>query len=157
MPNFFGKSVFGNVKVGLLEGSRREEIVPLALVCGYVYEYAAVSPQDGGRDFLTAEKMNTESMNRFFDQVQKAPPSDFLIMITDGTSFHKAKDLTIPKSMRLVHLPPYSPELTPAERLWSILLRDQVANRVFDSLKSAILKSETGLSKVAAIDRRSES
>ena len=104
----------------------------------FVYEYAAVSPQDGALDFMTAEKMNTESMNRFLDQVRNAHPDDFLIMILDGASSHKAKSLNIPEKMRLIHLPPYSPELNPAELLWNILRRDYFANRVFDSLKSAM-------------------
>ena len=129
-------------------------LVPLALVREYVYEYAAVSPQDGALDFMTAKKMNTESMNRFLDQVRKAHPDDFLVMITDGASSHKAKGLNIPERMPLIYLPPYSPELNPVELLWNILRRDHFANRVFDSLKSAILQAETGLTKMAA-DRSS--
>ena len=125
-------------------------VVPLALVREYVYEYAAVSPQDGALDFVTAEKMNTESMNRFLDQVRKAHPDDFLVMITDGASSHKAKGLNIPERMHLIYLPPHSPELNPVELLWNILRRDHFANRVFDSLKSAILQAETGLTKMAA-------
>ena len=72
----------------------------------FVYEYAAVSPQDGALDFMTAEKMNTENMNRFLDQVRNAHPDEFLIMILDGASSHKAKGLNIPEKMRLIHLPP---------------------------------------------------
>ena len=41
--------------------------------------------------------MNTESMNRFLDQVRNDHPDDFLIMILDGASSHKAKGLNIPK------------------------------------------------------------
>ena len=52
--------------------------------------------------------------------------------------------------MRLIHLPPYSPEVNLAERLWNVLRRDYVANRIFDSLKNAIYQAETGLGKVAA-------
>ena len=125
-------------------------VVPLALVREFVYEYASVSPQDGALDFMTAEKMNTESMNRFLDQVRNAHPEDFLIMILDGASSHKAKGLKVPEKMRLIHVPPYSPELNPVELLWNILRRDYFANRVFDSLKSAIYQAETGLAKMAA-------
>ena len=98
---------------------------------------------------MTDEKMNTESINRFLDQVRNGHPDDFLIMTLDGTSSHKAKCLNIPEKMRLIHLPHYSPELNPAERLWNILRRDYFANRVFDSLKSPIEQAETGLAKIA--------
>jgi hypothetical protein len=71
-------------------------------------------------------------------------------MILDGASSQKAKGLNIPEKMRLIHLPPYSPELKPAERLGNILRRDYFANCVFDSLKSAIFQVETGLAKMAS-------
>ena len=42
----------------------------------------------------------------------------------DGASSHKSKKLKGPERMSLILLPPHSPELNPAERLWSILRRD---------------------------------
>ena len=47
-------------------------------------------------------------------------------------------------------LPPYSPELNPAEQIWNILRRDYFANRVFDSLAAAIKQAEQGLATMAA-------
>jgi len=44
-------------------------IVELALVREFRYEYAAVSPWDGCLDYITAEKMNTESMSLFLEQI----------------------------------------------------------------------------------------
>ena len=115
-----------------------------------MYEYAAVSPQDGALDFMTSETMDTNNMNRFLRQVRGAHPEDFIVMVLDGASSHKSKDLEIPEHMSLILLPPYSPELNPAERLWNVLRRDFFANRVFDSLKQAIEQAEKGLSVLAA-------
>lgn len=125
-------------------------VINLALIREYVYEYAAVSPQDGALDFMTSETMNTENMNRFLLQVREAHPTDFIVMVLDGASSHKSKDLKIPDHMSLILLPPYSPELNPAERLWNILRRDFFANRVFDSLKKAVENAEKGLSVLAS-------
>ncbi|MCS3638160.1 transposase [Salinibacter ruber] len=36
----------------------------------------------------------------------------------DNGRFHKAGKLTIPENVRLLSLPPYSPELNPIERFW---------------------------------------
>ena len=36
----------------------------------------------------------------------------------DNGSFHKSKKLIIPKNIILIFLPPYSPELNPAEKIW---------------------------------------
>ena len=58
----------------------------------FTYVYGAVSPLDGGLDWMLAEKMNTETFSAFRTQVSAAHPSDFLVMIVDGTSSHVSKD-----------------------------------------------------------------
>jgi transposase len=120
-------------------------MVNLALVREFKYEYAAVSPWDGDLDYLTTDKMNTNNMSLFLDQVSKSHGQDFIVMVLDGASSHKCKDLKVPENITLVFLPPYSPELNPAEQIWNILRRNYFANRVFDSLNAATLQAETGL------------
>ncbi|MDI9320986.1 MAG: transposase, partial [Phycisphaerales bacterium] len=44
-------------------------------------------------------------------------PKEFKIIILDNGAFHKAKTLQVPSNMYLLFLPPYSPELNPAEPL----------------------------------------
>ena len=99
---------------------------------------------------MTAEKMNTETMSRFLAQVSEAHKEDFIVMVLNGASSHKGSDLKIPKNVALVFLPPYSPELNPAEQIWNILRRDYFANRVFDSLDAATVQAEHGLTVMAA-------
>ncbi|MDD5095645.1 MAG: transposase [Dehalococcoidia bacterium] len=53
--------------------------VGLELVREFRYEYAAVSPWDGTLDSMTAEKMNTENMSRFLNQVSQRHQEDFMI------------------------------------------------------------------------------
>jgi hypothetical protein len=122
----------------------------LALVREFRYEYAAVSPWDGDLDFMTAEKMNTGNMSRFLDQVSNAHRDQFIVMVVDGASSHRSKELEIPKNMSFIRLPPYSPELNPAEQIWNILRRDYFANRVFDALDAATTQAEFGLAEMAA-------
>ena len=124
-------------------------MVNLALVREFRYEYAAVSPWDGCLDFMTAEKMNTESMSHFLTQVSEVHKNEFIVMVLDGASSHKSKDLNIPKNVSLLLLPPYSPELNPAEQIWNTLRRDYFANRVFDSLDAATNQAERGLTNMA--------
>lgn len=45
-------------------------------------------------------------------------------MVLDNGAFHKAKALTIPENIGLIFLPPYSPELNPAEKMWAKFKRD---------------------------------
>ena len=125
-------------------------VVNLALVREFRYEYAAVSPWDGGLDFMTAEKMNTENMSRFLDQVSKTHRDQFIVMVVDGASSHRSKELEIPKNVSFIRLPPYSPELNPAEQIWNTLRRNRFANRVFDALDAATTQAELGLAEMAA-------
>ena len=124
--------------------------VNLALIREFRYEYAAVSPWDGGLDYMTAEKMNTDNMIRFLVQVSETHEQDFMVMVLDDASSHKCKELKVPGNITLVFLPPYSPELNPAEQIWNTLRRDNFANRVFDSLNAATLQAENGLAHLAS-------
>lgn len=125
-------------------------VVNLALIREFRYEYAAVSPRDGCLDFMTTEKMNTENMTLFLAQVSEAHKKEFIVMVVDGASSHRSKDLVIPKNLVLVRLPPYSPELNPAEQIWNVLRRNYFANRVFESLEAATTQAELGLTEMAA-------
>jgi len=125
-------------------------VVNRALVREFRYEYAAVSPWDGCLDYMTAEKMNTDSMTSFLAQVSAAHHDEFIVMVLDGASSHKSKELKIPDNVSLIPLPPYSPELNPAEQIWNILRGDHFANTVFDSLDAAINQAELGLAEMAA-------
>ena len=121
-----------------------------ALIREYKYQYATVSPWDGALDHMTSDKMNTESMNRFLVQVSEAHPRDFTVMVVDGASSHKGPLLKVPENMVLVLLPPYSPELNPAEQLWNRLRKNYFANKVFDSLDAATIQAEHGLAEMAS-------
>ena len=125
-------------------------VVNLALVREFRYEYAAVSPWDGCLDYMTAEKMNTENMTRFLAQVSAAHNDEFVVMVVDGASSHRSKELRTPDNLSLIALPPYSPELNPAEQIWNRLRQNYFANRVFDSLDAATWQAECGLAEMAA-------
>ena len=66
-------------------------------------------------------------------------------MFLDQASWHKSKDLKIPQNIRLVSLPPYSPELNPAEHIWDELREKYFHNLTFDSLGAVEDRLEKGL------------
>jgi transposase len=55
-------------------------------------------------------------------------------MVLDGAGWHRADDITVPKNIRLLPLPPYSPELNPVENIWEELREKNFDNKVFASL-----------------------
>jgi len=123
-------------------------VVGLALVREFVYAYAAVAPQDGKLNTMVASRMDTETMTRFLAHVATSHPSEYIIMVLDGAPSHRGKDLIVPENMRLLALPPYSPELNPAELLWDELREKEFPNCVFDSLSAVTQQLRHGLRKM---------
>ena len=76
---------------------------------------------------------NAASFQIFLDEMSKRKPDEFKIMVLDNGAFHKAQSLRIPSNIALVFLPPYSPELNPAEKIWAKFKRD-FTNRIFKTL-----------------------
>ncbi|QMU66602.1 MAG: hypothetical protein GKR88_00845 [Flavobacteriaceae bacterium] len=40
------------------------------------------------------------------------------LVIIDNAGFHACQNITIPKNIKLIRIPPYPPELNPAEKVW---------------------------------------
>ena len=56
------------------------------------------------------------------------------VLLRDQAGFHlRDGDARLPGNVRIVDLPPSSPELNPCEQLWDIL-KDDLANRVFPTI-----------------------
>ena len=52
----------------------------------------------------------------------------------DGAPCHSEGVLEVPENIMITKLPPYSPQLNPAENNWDDLREKFFSNRVFDSL-----------------------
>lgn len=77
---------------------------------------------------------NAMSFQVFLDEFSMVNPGEFKVMVLDNGAFHKAKSLIIPANIALLFLPPYSPELNPAEKMWAKFKRT-FTNRLFNSLE----------------------
>jgi hypothetical protein len=115
----------------------------------FFYVYGVVSPLEGNMDWMISKKMNTVQMSYFLSQVSIAHPNDFIIMVLDGASSHKAKELQVPENIRFIPLPPYSPELNPQEHVWDELREKEFPNRVYNNLSSVVNQLEMALPKLS--------
>jgi transposase len=115
-------------------GTRPE--VSTQVVREYEYAFAAVSPHDGTLDTLVLPSVHAEAMSVFLAEVGQRHPDEFIVMVLDGAGWHKAKRLRVPPRMRLVFLPPWSPQLNPVEHLWDEVREKWFANRVFASMSA---------------------
>ena len=120
----------------------------------FTYVYGSVSPLDGKLDWCLTSKMNTLEMKAFLSQVSAAHPDEFILMIVDGASSHKSKDLEIPENLRLIRLPAYSPELNPQEHVWDDLREKEFPNRVSANMEQVIVGLKQGLGEMSADAQR---
>src|SRR4051812_17356670 len=106
------------------------------MVREYEYAFAAVCPQDGTLDTLVLPTVNTEAMSIFLAEVSQRHADEWIVMVLDGAGWHRAKRLKVPANMRLISLPPGSPQLNPVEQVWEEVCEKWFAHRVFASLNA---------------------
>jgi transposase len=124
----------------------------------YTYVYSAVSPVDSGLDSLILPAVNTGVFALFLEEVSQRHPDEFVIMFVDGAGWHTTKELMLPKNLSLAFLPPYSPELNPAEHLWDCIRENWFQNKTFNSLDAvedtlveALVSLENNQSRVQSL------
>jgi hypothetical protein len=83
-----------------------------------LYLFGAFSPITGDHFELEMPFCNTETFQLFLNEFSLKSPDEFKFMLLDNGSFHKSKRLVIPENIALLFIPPYSPELNPAEKIW---------------------------------------
>lgn len=108
--------------------------VPCHHIREYRYAYGAVEPLTGESFFLVMPCNNTECMNVFLQKLSEAFWDDYIILVCDGAAWHKSSTLFIPENIRLVYLPPATPELNPIEQIWKEIRKRGFRNEIFQSL-----------------------
>lgn len=98
------------------------------------YLYSAVAPLSGKSFHLIGFKdADSATTKVFLEHLKKDFPRKHLCVVLDNAPFHKLKCLQHIAGVTLIFLPPYSPQLNPAERFFGEL-RKTTANKIFDSL-----------------------
>lgn len=121
-------------KVWAKAGSRPVRIVETRYQ--WLYLYGFVQPQTGRTHFLTLPRMNATLYNHAladFAQSVGAGARKQVVLMVDGAGSHRSHALTVPDGLHLIALPPYSPELQPAEKLWP-LTNEPLVNKRFETL-----------------------
>ena len=99
----------------------------------YFYVYGTVAPRTGEGFFEARRSMKKEEFNSFIGAFAAAYPDRLNVMLVDNARSHHAKDLALPPNVLLLYLPPYSPELSPIERVW-LAIKNHLAWRNFDTI-----------------------
>lgn len=112
--------------------------VPCHHIREYRHVYGAVEPMSGESFFLIMPLCNTNCMNLFLAELSKSYPNDTLLLVCDGAAWHKAKALVVPDNIRLIFLPPATPEMNPIEQIWKEIRKRGFRNEIFASLNKVV-------------------
>jgi hypothetical protein len=93
---------------------------------------------------------NRQMMTLFLRQVAVDFQEYFIVMVVDQAKWHIRKNLQIPDNLRLLPLPPGSPERNPTEHLWEDLRENELANHLFDALDQVEGALSTGIKRLAS-------
>ena len=74
-----------------------------------------------------------EALLAKFAEETGAGLSRIIVLVLDNAGWHGPANLSVPEGIKLVFLPPYSPELQPAECLWP-LVDEPIVNKYFETL-----------------------
>ena len=112
----------------------------------YTYVFGAVSPQDGDLFSLILPYADTPRMELFMDEFAAHLGGQPALLIMDGAAWHKAAPVIHGHpNIHIVFQPPYSPELNPAEHLWSHLRQNHMKNHYWKSMDDLEDALEAGL------------
>lgn len=129
------------------KGHRPE--IPYRMTREYLALFSSVCPKTGEMSSLVSPHMNTHAMSAHLKILSEEHPDTCNVVVLDGAGWHRAHELEIPDNVKLIPLPPYSPQLNPIEQVWLYIKShftqgdyfedlDQVQERVIEGVCSLL-------------------
>ena len=103
----------------------------------WFYVTAFVSPATGESFWYLSTGVDKELFAdtlALFAREAGAGRDRIILLVLDGAGWHTAPGLEVPEGIRLVYLPPYTPELQPAETLW-VHVDEPIVNKHFETIE----------------------
>ena len=103
----------------------------------WLYLYGFVHPATGKAVWFVCSTVDAELLGAVlaaFAEEVGAGEGKLVVLVLDDAGWHVSGDLVVPPGIELAFLPPYTPELQPAEHLRP-LADEAVANKHFATLK----------------------
>jgi len=98
------------------------------------YIFGAFSPYDGDSLVMELPYCNGANFQIFLNELSNKKPDELKVIVLDNGAFHKGKSLIIPENIVLIFLPPYSPELNPAELVW-LNIKRKTTNIIYKTMQ----------------------
>lgn len=103
------------------------------------YIFGAFSPINGDSLVMELPYCNGDNFQIFLNELSNKNTTEFKVTILDNGAFHKGKSLIIPQNIALIFLPPYCPELNPAELVW-LNMKRKTTNKMYKTIDELKLK-----------------
>lgn len=123
----------------------------------YTHVFSAACPNDGQSISLILPHANTEAMKIFLQECSKQLKKYRVVMVMDGASWHKDSMLDEFENIRIIHLPPYSPELNPVEHIWEHIREKYLRNFFWSSMEELEKKLESILREISNAAKKIQS
>ena len=112
------------------------------------YLFSAVSPLSGESFHLSSiDGFDYAAAHTFLLELKKQHPDEMVIIVWDNAPCHRPKTHREIPGLIVLFLPPYSPELNPAERFFEEL-RKATANRIFKTITEQEVAIEKKLNEL---------
>ena len=99
------------------------------------YLYGSLEVTRGEAHFCQMSGVNLSWDHQYLTDLAERDPEVTHILVRDQAGFHlRDGDERLPDNVRIIDLPPYSPELNACEQLWS-LIKDRLGNQIYETVE----------------------
>lgn len=100
----------------------------------WLWIWGCFSPITGDAFYWETSHVGGDIFEGFLDDFSKENPNELKLLVIDNAGFHASQNITIPENIKLIRIPPYAPELNPAEKVWQ-WMKERVSMKFFASTK----------------------
>ena len=101
----------------------------------WLWLWGCFSPINGQSFYWETPLVSNTIFEGFLEAFSKQNPRELKIVIMDNAGFHACQNITIPENISLIRIPPYAPELNPAEKVWQ-WMKNKTAMKLFKDVKT---------------------
>lgn len=96
--------------------------------------WGCFSPITGASFYWETPVVSNQIFESYLSDFSKLSPKELKIVIIDNAGFHASQNIMVPENVVLVRIPPYTPELNPAEKVWQ-WMKDKVAMKFYQNIE----------------------
>lgn len=119
-------------RVWSLRGKR--PVIPRQIKYRWDYLYGSLDVVSGQAHFCQLPSVSLEWDRVYLENLAATDDTAVHVVIRDQAGFHlRDGDARLPDRVRIIDLPPYTPELNPCEQAWD-MIRDETGSRTFQTI-----------------------